>query len=196
MVADADPAAEIQTRDRKPESAQFEDQLGDPIKGAPIGLEIGQLRADMHGEADRLDAGKLTGEPVCGKRLVNFDAEFVLLPAGRDLGVGMRIDIWVYPDRDARDPVLRAGDFAQAAQLRQRFDIDLMDAGIERRPHLRRRFADAGEDDPLWRHAGGERSAQLPLRDDVGTCAEAGEEPEYREVRVCLDGIADQRPLG
>ena len=196
MVADADAAAEIHTRDGKPESAQFEDDLGDPLEGAAIRLEIGQLRADMHRKADRLDAGKLAGELVCSNRLVNFDAEFVLLPAGRNLGVGMGVDIRVYPDRDPRDPAPRTGDFAQPAQLRHRLDIDLMDAGIERRCHLGRRFADPGEDDPLGRHAGGERAAQLPLRDDVGTRAEAGEEPEHREVRVCLDGVADQRPLG
>ena len=100
VVADADPAAEIDTRDGKPESAQFEDELGDPLEGAAIRLEIDQLRADMHRKADRLDAGKLAGELVCGNRLVKFDAEFVLLPAGRDLGVGMRVDIRVDPDRD------------------------------------------------------------------------------------------------
>ena len=88
MVADADAAAEIETRDGKPERAQFEDELGDPLEGAAIRLEIDELRADMHRKPDRLDAGKLAGEAVGGNRLVEFDAEFVLLPAGRDLGVG------------------------------------------------------------------------------------------------------------
>ena len=71
-----------------------------------------------------------------------------------------------------------------------------MDPGIERRLHFGRRFADPGKDDPLWRYAGGERAAQLALGDDVGPRAETGEVPEHGEVRVCLDGVANQRPLG
>ena len=71
-----------------------------------------------------------------------------------------------------------------------------MDAGIERRLHLGRCFADPGEDDPLGRHAGGQRAAQLPLRDDVGARAEAGKKAEHGEIGIGLDGITDQRPLG
>src|SRR5260370_25845736 len=118
MVADADSATEIHTRNGKPERSQFEDDLGDPLEGAAIRLEGGQLRTDMHGKADRFDAGKLVGELVCGNRLANLDAEFVLLPAGRKLGVGMGVALRVYPDRDRRDPTLPAGDFARPAQLR------------------------------------------------------------------------------
>ena len=95
-----------------------------------------------------------------------------------------------------RDPASRAGDFAQTAQLRHRLDVDLMNAGSERRRHLGRRLADPGKDDPLGRHAGGERAAQLPLGDDVGARAEAGEVTQHGEVRVGLDRVADQRPLG
>src|ERR1700724_1333765 len=127
MVADADAAAEIHTRDGKPESAQSEDNFGDPLEGAPIRLQIGHLRADMHCKADRFDARELTSELVCSNRLVNFDAKFVLFPARRDLGVGMGVDIRVYPDRNRRDPASRTGDFAQPAQLRDRLDVDLMD---------------------------------------------------------------------
>ena len=89
----------------------------------------------------------------------------------------------------------RRGDFAQPAQLRHQLDIDLMDAGVERRCQLAARFADPGEDDPLGRHAGGERAPQFALGDDVGAGAEPGEEAQHGEVRVGLDGIADQRPL-
>src|SRR5260370_29792405 len=109
MVADADSATEIHTRNGKPERSQFEDDLGDPLEGAAIRLEVGQLRTDMHGKADRLDAGKLTSELVCGNRLANLDAEFVLFPARRNLGVGMGVDIRVYPHPARRDPTLRVG---------------------------------------------------------------------------------------
>ena len=40
----------------KPGGAQFQDQLGDPLESVPERRQIDQLRADMHGDADRLDA--------------------------------------------------------------------------------------------------------------------------------------------
>src|ERR1700693_5954394 len=104
MGADADGAAAIHARDAKPNGPQSEDNWGDPLEAAPIRLEIGHLRADMHCKADRFDARELTSELVCSNRLVNFDAKFVLFPARRDLGVGMGVDIRVYPDRNRRDP--------------------------------------------------------------------------------------------
>ena len=58
----------------------------------------------MHGEPDRLDAGQRGGEPIGGRRLAEVDAEFVLLSAGRDLGVGPRIDIGIDAERDRRGP--------------------------------------------------------------------------------------------
>ena len=58
------------------------------------------------------------------------------------------------------------------------------------------RLADPGKDDALGRHAGGERAAQLALRDDVGAGAEPGEQAQHGEVGIGLDRIADQRPLG
>ena len=91
---------------------------------------------------------------------------------------------------------LGAGDLAQPAQLRHRLDIDLMNAGGERRRHLGRRLADPRKDDPLGRDAGGQRAAQLAFRDDVGPRSEAGEVAQHGEVGVCLDRVADQRPLG
>jgi hypothetical protein len=158
--------------------------------------KISQLRADVRRKADRLDAGKLAGESVRRNRLAELDAEFVLLPAGRNFGVCLRVDVRVHSDRDARRPPLLGRHFAQPAQLRHRLDIDLMDAGIERRRQFAGRFADAGEDYPLWRHAGRERTAQFALRDNIGTCTETGKVAEHGEIRIRLDRIADQRPLG
>ncbi len=75
--------------------------------------------------------------------------------------------------RRALAPVPRHA--VEQLQLRQRFDVELLDAGLERRRSSRRRLADAGEDDALRRDAGRQRAAQLALRDDIGAGAEPRE---------------------
>jgi hypothetical protein len=110
--------------------------------------------------------------------------------------VGVGIDIRVDPDPDPRDPALCAGDVAQPAQLRQRLDINLMNVGSKRCPHLDRRLADPREDDPLRRHAGSERPTQLSLGHDIGPGPESGKVAQDGEVRIRLERIADKRRLG
>ena len=86
---------------------------GDPLEGAPIGVELDELRADMHGEPDGRDPGERRGETVGRRRLVEFDAEFVFFFAGGDLGVGQRVDIGVDPERDRRRAAELGRDGAQ-----------------------------------------------------------------------------------
>ena len=64
----------------------------------------------MHRNPDRLDAGQRSGKSVGLDRVVDVDAELVLFLAGRDLGVGQRVDIGIDPDRDpgGRDRALSA----------------------------------------------------------------------------------------
>src|SRR5262245_10964488 len=112
MIADADPAAEINPAHLETEAAQFDDELGDPLGSAPVRLQLGELRSDVHGEPDRLDAGELCREAVCGRRGVQFDAELVLPAAGRDLGVGLCVNIRIDAYRDRCDATFCAGDFA------------------------------------------------------------------------------------
>ena len=107
--------------------------------------------------------------------------------------MGQRVDIRVDPDRHSGGRAARVGDRAQPPQLRDQFDIDLVDSGGDGGVELLGGLADPGEDDPLRRDAGGEGAPQLALRDDVGAGAEQGEEPQDGQVRVCLDGIADER---
>src|ERR1700739_808297 len=150
----------------------------------------------MNRKPDWLDPGKLARELVCGTRLGQFDAEFVFLPARSDLGVGMRIDIGVDPDPDPRGPAYGPGDLAQPAQFRQRLDIDLMDTGRQCRRHFGCRLADPGEDDPLGRDAGNERTTQLALGDNIRSSPELAKMSKDSEVRVGLYSVADERALG
>ena len=98
----------------KPARAQFEDQLGDAPEGPAERRQIEKLRADMHRNADWLDAGQRSGKSVGLDRVVDVDAELVFFLSGRDLGVGQRIDIGIDPDRDLRGRAARRGDRAQA----------------------------------------------------------------------------------
>ena len=64
---------------------------------------------------------------------------------------------------------------AEQLELGLGLDVEAEDAGVEREGDLARGLADAGEDDALGRHAGGERAAQLALGDHVHAGAEPGE---------------------
>lgn len=97
----------------------------------------------MHGEADRLDAGQLGGEAIGVQHLVMKDAEFVFFAAGRDVAVGACVDIRVDSDRHPRRAALRRRERAQLAQFGERLDVDLVDAGGERRRQLGAGLADA-----------------------------------------------------
>ena len=101
VVADADAAAQVEMAHRQAEAAQFDHQFGEQFEGVTERPGGGQLRADMHREADRLDPGQFGGEAVRLGRIADVDAEFVLLPAGRDFGVGHRVDVRVDPERDS-----------------------------------------------------------------------------------------------
>jgi hypothetical protein len=73
--------------------------------------------------------------------------------------VGARINVGIDPDCDRCDPATCACDLAQPAQLRHRFDVDLVDAGVERSLELGARLADPRKDDLLRRHTCGEGAA-------------------------------------
>ena len=198
MVADAEAAAEIDAGvTAKPAPRNSRTSSATPLEGPAERREIDELRADMHRKPDRLDAGQRSGEAVGRDRVVDIDAELVLFLAGRDLGVGQRIDIGIDPDRDRRDPAAR----------RRRSSLSRRSSGIDSTLIWWMPAASAASSSPRVlptpekmirsrRDAGGERAAQLAFRDDVGAGAEPGEEAQHGEVRVRLDRVADQRPLG
>ncbi len=107
--------------------------------------------------------------------------------------MGQRIDVRIDPDCDLGRRAARRRDGAEPVQFGNRLDVDLVDTGIERGVKLGTCLADAGEDDLVRRDAGGERAPQFALRDDVSAGSEPGQDTQYREVRVGLDGVADQR---
>ncbi len=64
----------------------------------------------------------------------------------------------------------------------------------QREAHLVFGFADAGKDDALAGNAGGQGTAELAFRNDIGAGAKAGQKPDHRLVGIGFDGIEDRRP--
>ena len=117
-------------------------------KASSNGVEIGDLAADMHVDADDFEARKLGGQRIDFARAADRDAELVLGLAGRDLGVGLGVDIGVDAHaRRARALALPVAIDESSCELGFGFDIDAKNAFIDSERELRRRLADAGKHD-------------------------------------------------
>src|SRR6185295_13143546 len=84
-IRDAKPAAEIDAPYLMPVGAQLPHELGDTPKRGTKGVEIGDLAADMNGNADGAHTRQRFGTRKNLAHARPSDAEFVLGLAGRDL---------------------------------------------------------------------------------------------------------------
>ena len=124
------------------------------------------------------------------------NAELGFRCASGDLGVGLGIDIGIDAQGDGRALARRQRHLAQRQQFRLAFDIELIDAGIQRGAHLFAGLADARENDLARRNSRRQRLRQLAARHNVGAGAQLGQRLEHRQVAIGLDRIGDQRALG
>ena len=125
-------------------------------------------------------------------RPAQWNAKLVLRLAGRDLVVGLGIDVGIDPHRDIGDATLAGRDRGQELKLRLGFDVDAEDALIDRKRELARSLADAGKHDLVRRNAGEPRTLELALRHNVGAGAKARECLDHGLIRVRLHGVADE----
>ncbi len=147
----------------------------------------------MHVDADDAHALELRGAGIDFARAADRNAEFVLGLAGRDLGVGLRIDIGIDADRNVGGAALGRGDAGEQFELRLGFDIDAENVLLDGERQFARGLADAGEHDLVRRHAGRARAQQFAFGDDVGAGAEPRQRRDHRLVGIRLHGVADQR---
>ncbi len=147
----------------------------------------------MHVHAGGYDARQLGGEAVERQGLLEGHAELVFRLAGRDLVVGLRVDVGVHAEGDARVTPARLRHRAQCAKLWLGLHVEGEDAGVEREGHLLLGLADAGEGDALGRHVHGKGAAKLALGDDIHAGAELGERRQHAEIRVGLNRVTDER---
>ena len=192
-IANAEPAAEIETPDGDAIGLQHARELGDAAKGAAVRVQVAQLRADMHRNPFHRQAGKPGSLVEESRRLGPGDTELVGLATRADLVERAGVHIGIDPERNGRGQAEARCDARQAADFRCALAIDLEDAAPERGLHFRVGLADAREDDLLRRNARCKRAPELTLRNDIRTRSEAGQQAQHRQVAVRLHRIADAR---
>ena len=116
--------------------------VGRRIDRHHLALEVdgARVNAFVSGEGDARQVarpGKTVG------RLVVVDSEFVSAPPGRDVRVGLGIDVGVDAERYARGLAGLAGERVQEFKLRLGLHIEAADVVLERRGDLMGRLANA-----------------------------------------------------
>ena len=174
-VGDPEAAAEVVDG----EAAERGDRLG----GAAEAVEVEQLRADVHVQAEQLEAG--APDPLDQRRrLLERDAELGL----RAAGVHRRVRLAGHRGVDAQQHALACGrEPLQPVDVVGVVDHDHADAGLERRRRCRRSLLAL----PCSRMCsgskpGGQRDRQLAGRRDVAAEPLLGEDPRDRRARERL----------
>src|SRR5829696_3947353 len=128
-------------------------------------------------DADDLETGPLGHVREQQPRFADRHAELVPFHPGRDVGMSLRVDVRVDPQRDPRPAALADRLGVDPLELAAGFGVDGLQAERDRPGNLGPRLADAGEDDLIRREAGLEGDLDLADRVTVGAGAESVEEP-------------------
>ena len=115
-IGHAEAAAEIDEVDGEAVGPELVDELLEQRESVAEGSKVGDLAADMHMHAARIDAGKCRGKTIKRKRLAVGNAEFVLGLAGGDLVMGLRVDVGIDAERDA------CGEPERRCRLAQKYE--------------------------------------------------------------------------
>ena len=117
LVLDAEAAAEVDVADADACRGQLVYKGQNALERLDEGRRIEQLRTDMAVDAGYLDIGQCGGAAVEGQRVVVGHAELGFLEAGRDIGVGLGVDVRIDAQADRRPLAALAGDVVQAFQF-------------------------------------------------------------------------------
>ena len=131
-----------------------------------------------------------------GKELsgaIDRDAELVLALAGRDLGVGARVDVGVNAERADGAFAACAGEERQLVAFLLALDVELADAGVEPLDQLFMGLAHAGEHDFARRDASRQRARELAARHHIGAISLAAQHAQHRKVGIGLDRKGQMR---
>jgi len=191
-IAHPETAAQVQVTDLDAARGEPIDQRQQAVEGIEEGRQAGQLRADVAVDADHFQVRQLGRAGVDRLGVVDIDAELVLFQPGGDVGMGAGIHVWIDPQGNRRLHAQFGGDLLQTLQLVGGLDVEAVHTDFQRAAHVVASLADAGEDDAARLAAGGEHALQFTARDDVEARAETCQHVQDTEVRVGLDGEADQ----
>ena len=124
-----------------PAVAQPADQLEQPLDAFGVGPRIEQLAADVHRDGVERQQRMLAATASASGTTWSTGIPNLIPPcAGRDEGMGVGGDVGIDPDADADRPSRQPrGDPAERGQLGGGLEVDVADAGLDRRRQLRRR---------------------------------------------------------
>ena len=165
VVRDAEPAAEVDVLERDARRAQLAARARGQRGGrAPQRIERRDLRSDVDVDGDELERRPRGRSSRAAPRASSSGTPNLLIfRPGRDVRMALGVDVRVDAKRDARRRVrARAAIASIAIQLAGRLDVDGLQAERHGALELRRRLADAGEDDVGGREAGPARDARFP----------------------------------
>ena len=154
------------------------------------------MRANVGMHPDNPDAGEGRRMVECLHRMVRADPEFAFFEAGRNIRMGVGINIRIDPQRH---PGLRAHGprhVVEGLQFRGRFHVKEQDAGLERLADFLVVFPHARKDDFVGRDASPESTKQFATRHNVRPAALRRHEPQNGQVRIGFDGKSDEMGNG
>src|SRR5262249_2510345 len=126
------------------------------------------------------------------ERVFERDAELVLLASSGNVGMGLRIDVRIYPQAYARLFASGLRQLIDPMQLGRGLDVEAQNPGLERLSDLLPALAHAGEHAFARVCSRSQHTGQLTSRHDIEAAAEAGKQIQHGEVGIGLDRIADE----
>ena len=161
------------------------------MHGVEVGLDFGDLAADVRIDALDFNAGHVGGAQVDVLHVRDGDAELVVLEARGNVGVRLRINVGIAADRDGCAHAELGRNAVDPLEFGLALDVEAADARLEREGDLAGGLADAGVDDLLGAEAGAKRAGDFAAAHGVDAGAEAREHLKNAGRRVGLHGIAD-----
>ena len=142
-IGHAQAAADIDALDLVAMRFQFAGQVAQFADSVFHRPQIGQLAANVGGQANWAQSGMGGGLREGGGQAFPWDAELGVGAAGADLSVCLGIDRRIDADGDLDGRAFGGSDLRQHVDLGFRFDVELQDAGFDTRGQFGAGLADA-----------------------------------------------------
>ena len=169
QVADCEAAAGAELAQIEAVQVERGDERQHRVDADGVGLELEYRRAEMHVDADQVEAGRRNGAAHGLLRVAGLDgeAELAVERAGRRVDVSMGIDAGREAQHDVLHDAAGAGHLVEHVQLAEVVDYDAADAVIEGHRELFRPLVVAVEVDVRGGYLGRLRDGQLAAGHDV-----------------------------
>ena len=124
--------------------------------------------------------------------LLERDAEFVLVGAGGDFGVGVRLDVRIHAHGDRRNFLQPRGHPLDALQFRFALGVERINVLPQRKFNFVLRFSHARENAPARVAARRHDPPQFAPAHDVEAAAEVGERAQDGKIGIGFDREANE----